>query len=171
MQLSPHAAIFLLSTRGLERRGRDALAAYVRAGGGLLIAAGPDIDAEVVADVLGPGAPLRMVPPADARPQPMPLIYLLAGEASGDVLGGRLMAAIMRQRPGVEFAGVGGPRMLEHGLASLHPMADLAVMGLVACCLAASIPAQAWFDVVDNRYGRPSALYAWLERGGKTTAA
>ena len=72
-QLSPHAAVFLLSTRGLERRGRDALAAYVRAGGGLLIAAGPDIDAEVVADVLGPAAPLRVVPPADARPQPRTL--------------------------------------------------------------------------------------------------
>jgi hypothetical protein len=69
MQLSPHAAVFLLSTRGLERRGRDALAAYVHAGGGLLIAAGPDIDAEVVADVLGPGAPLRVVPPVDTRPQ------------------------------------------------------------------------------------------------------
>ena len=61
----------------------------------------------------------------------MPLIYLLAGEASGDVLGARLMAAIMRQRQGIEFAGVGGPRMAEQGLASLHPMADLAVMGLV----------------------------------------
>jgi hypothetical protein len=67
--LSSHAAVFLLSTRGLERRGRDALVAYVRAGGGLLIAAGPDIDAEVVADVLGPGAPLRVVPPVDARPE------------------------------------------------------------------------------------------------------
>lgn len=61
----------------------------------------------------------------------MPLIYLLAGEASGDVLGARLMAAIGRLRPGAEFAGVGGPRMEERGLHSLHPMADLAVMGLV----------------------------------------
>ncbi|MFL5332668.1 MAG: lipid-A-disaccharide synthase, partial [Geminicoccaceae bacterium] len=61
----------------------------------------------------------------------MPLIYLLAGEASGDVLGARLMAAIGRQRQGVEFAGVGGPRMAERGFASLHPIADLAVMGIV----------------------------------------
>lgn len=61
----------------------------------------------------------------------MPLIYLLAGEASGDVLGARLMTALRRQRAGVEFAGVGGPRMEEQGLHSLHPLADLAVMGIV----------------------------------------
>ncbi len=61
----------------------------------------------------------------------MPLVYLLAGEASGDVLGARLMAAIGRLRPGAEFAGVGGPRMAEQGLASLYPLADLAVMGII----------------------------------------
>ena len=61
----------------------------------------------------------------------MPLIYLIAGEASGDVLGARLIAALRRQRPGLTFAGVGGTRMIDQGLTSLHPMADLAVMGLV----------------------------------------
>lgn len=61
----------------------------------------------------------------------MPLIYIIAGEASGDVLGARLMAALRRQRPDLAFAGVGGPRMIEHGFHSLHPMSDLAVMGLV----------------------------------------
>jgi len=58
-------------------------------------------------------------------------IWLLAGEASGDVLGARLMAALRARRPDLEFRGVGGPRMLEAGLPeSLFPMADLAVMGL-----------------------------------------
>ncbi len=61
----------------------------------------------------------------------MPLIYLVAGEASGDVLGARLMAAIRVQRPWTEFAGVGGPRMTEQGLNSLYPLADLAVMGII----------------------------------------
>jgi len=49
------AAIVLLSTSGLDRRGRDLLAAYVRDGGGILIAAGPDLDGELVRDVLGDG--------------------------------------------------------------------------------------------------------------------
>ena len=61
----------------------------------------------------------------------MPLIYLLAGEASGDTIGGRLMAALVAARPGLAFAGVGGPRMQAMGLDSLFPMADLAVMGLM----------------------------------------
>jgi len=62
----------------------------------------------------------------------MPLIYILAGEASGDVLGARLIAALRAQRPGLEFAGVGGPRMADSGLpASLFPMSDLSVMGIV----------------------------------------
>ena len=61
----------------------------------------------------------------------MPLIYLVAGEASGDVLGAHLMAAISAQRPGTEFAGVGGPRMATQGLTSLFPLADLAVMGII----------------------------------------
>ena len=61
----------------------------------------------------------------------MPLIYIIAGEASGDVLGARLMTTLRRQRPDLAFAGVGGPRMIEYGLHSLHPMSDLAVMGLV----------------------------------------
>jgi lipid-A-disaccharide synthase len=58
------------------------------------------------------------------------LIYLVAGEASGDVLGARLMQALRERRPGLAFAGIGGPRMAEHGFASLFPMEELALMGL-----------------------------------------
>jgi len=58
--LGRYGAVIVLSTRGLERRGREKLAAYANAGGGLLIAAGPDVDGDVVADVLGSGAPLEM---------------------------------------------------------------------------------------------------------------
>jgi lipid-A-disaccharide synthase len=61
----------------------------------------------------------------------MTRVYLIAGEVSGDVLGGRLMAALRRHRPDLEFAGVGGPRMAEQGLASLFPMQELALMGLL----------------------------------------
>lgn len=60
----------------------------------------------------------------------MSRIWLLAGEASGDVLGARLMQALTVQRDGLSFRGVGGPRMEQAGLASLFPMRDLAVMGL-----------------------------------------
>ena len=67
-RLSTNAAIVLLSTRGLERRGRESLAAAVRSGVGLLIAAGPDVDGEVVGDILGGEARLRVVVRGDERP-------------------------------------------------------------------------------------------------------
>jgi hypothetical protein len=60
-QVARHAVVVLLSTRGLEPRGRETLASYVAAGGGLLVAAGPDVDGDVVADVLGAGARLQIV--------------------------------------------------------------------------------------------------------------
>ena len=61
---------------------------------------------------------------------PARTIWLLAGEASGDVLGARLMQALRAQRPDLAFIGIGGPRMEQEGLHSLFPMRDLAVMGL-----------------------------------------
>lgn len=48
-----YAGIALLSTRGMDRRGRDLLPAYVRGGGGLLIAAGADVDASILASAFG----------------------------------------------------------------------------------------------------------------------
>jgi lipid-A-disaccharide synthase len=61
----------------------------------------------------------------------LPLIYLIAGEPSGDVLGARLMRAIRRQRPGAMFAGISGVAMAAEGCASLFPMSDLSLMGLL----------------------------------------
>ncbi|MBO7351237.1 MAG: hypothetical protein J6U18_06630, partial [Acetobacter sp.] len=40
-----------------------------------------------------------------------PLIWILAGEASGDLLGARLMEALRGYIPHVRFAGVGGTHM------------------------------------------------------------
>jgi len=58
-------------------------------------------------------------------------VALVAGEASGDILGSGLMHAIKAQHPDVEFIGVGGPLMEAQGLASYFPMERLSVMGLV----------------------------------------
>lgn len=59
-------------------------------------------------------------------------VFLVASEASADLMGSRLMAALVRTagRP-VEFAGVGGERMREAGLSSLFPISELSVMGLM----------------------------------------
>ncbi len=57
-------------------------------------------------------------------------VALVAAEPSGDLLGGRLLAALQAQHPHWQFEGVGGASMLTHGLRSLAPMATLSVMGL-----------------------------------------
>ncbi|MCI0591507.1 MAG: lipid-A-disaccharide synthase [Gammaproteobacteria bacterium] len=71
-----------------------------------------------------------MSAPTDSEPGQ--LVFLIAGEPTGDQLGARLMAGLKEEGGGrVRFAGVGGEQMAEQGLRSLFPMAELAVTGLV----------------------------------------
>ena len=60
-----------------------------------------------------------------------PLIFVVAGEPSGDELGGALIGALRQRTSGnLRIAGVGGERMQEAGVASLVPLEDLAVIGV-----------------------------------------
>ncbi|MEK9662094.1 MAG: lipid-A-disaccharide synthase, partial [Alphaproteobacteria bacterium] len=70
---------------------------------------------------------------AEAPDGPPPLrVFIIAGEASGDALGGALMQALAALAGGpVSFHGIGGPDMAAQGLVSLFDYAELSVMGLV----------------------------------------
>ena len=57
-------------------------------------------------------------------------IALVAGEASGDLLGAGLITQLRERFPGAEFAGVGGPQMRAAGFSAWHDCSELAVMGL-----------------------------------------
>ncbi|MDO5757870.1 MAG: lipid-A-disaccharide synthase [Rhodobacterales bacterium] len=56
-------------------------------------------------------------------------VFVLAGEASGDRLGGALMAGL-KLLADVRFEGIGGPLMQAEGLVSIFPMDELSVMGI-----------------------------------------
>ena len=76
-------------------------------------------------------------PPVDPRvPRasllaPARLFVLVAGEASGDLLGAELIGGLRARFPDARFAGVGGPQMAAAGMQIWHRAEALAVMGLV----------------------------------------
>jgi len=61
---------------------------------------------------------------------PGPAFGLVAGEASGDNLGGPLIEALAQRAPGSRFFGIAGPRMAEAGCEAWFSADELAVMGL-----------------------------------------
>jgi lipid-A-disaccharide synthase len=72
-----------------------------------------------------------------SQPAPTPIqrplkLFLIAGEHSGDALGGKLIGALraQSQRP-LELTGVGGDQMADKGCPSLFPLSELAVMSPV----------------------------------------
>lgn len=56
--------------------------------------------------------------------------FLIAGEPSGDKLGGALMAGLHQLAPGARFDGIGGVDMAAQGLNSRFPMSELSLMGI-----------------------------------------
>lgn len=60
-------------------------------------------------------------------------VFIVAGEHSGDALGGKLMEALNKRLTGrIRYLGVGGENMARHGLESQFPLEDVAVMGLAS---------------------------------------
>jgi len=60
-----------------------------------------------------------------------PRIMIVAGEASGDMHGARLIAALKEQAPGAQICGIGGPELTRQGVEILYDASQLAVVGIV----------------------------------------
>lgn len=58
-------------------------------------------------------------------------IGIVAGEASGDLLGANLIAALRERAPDAEIIGIGGEKMAAAGMQIVYPMSKLAVRGYV----------------------------------------
>ena len=76
--------------------------------------------------------------------QSVKVVGMVAGEASGDLLGSHLMAALQKEMPGIKFIGIGGPKMQAAGMEILFPMEKLAVRGYVEVL-------RHFFEIVDIR--------------------
>ncbi len=59
------------------------------------------------------------------------IIAIVAGEASGDLLGSHLISALRQALPHVRFIGIGGPKMQAEGMEIMFPMEKLAVFGYI----------------------------------------
>ena len=58
-------------------------------------------------------------------------IAIVAGEKSGDELGGPLMEALKKSYPDISFVGIGGDKMTSQGLNSFFEMNKISVMGII----------------------------------------
>ena len=56
-------------------------------------------------------------------------IAIVAGEASGDILGSRLIKALLQYHPDIKFEGIAGKEMIAAGCDTLYPIEKLSVMG------------------------------------------
>ena len=72
----------------------------------------------------------------------MPKIYIIAGEASGDLIGSKLISELRKQSKNLTLKGIGGSKMISKGFQSLFNIQDLSIMGFME--VIPSIPRILW---------------------------
>lgn len=98
----------------------------------------------------------------------MTLIYVAAGEASGDILGARLIKALRARDATLEFAGIGGERMAEQGFHSLFDIRQLALMGIMEVLPSLRRLAQRMDEAVADITARRPRLIVTIDSPGFT---
>lgn len=90
-------------------------------------------------------------------------IALVAGEASGDLLGSRLIEALRRRMPEAQFCGIGGPRMIAAGFESWFPQEKLAVRGFVEVVRHLRELLRIRAEVLRRVHALPAALFVGID--------
>ncbi|MCS0503399.1 lipid-A-disaccharide synthase [Ancylobacter mangrovi] len=90
-------------------------------------------------------------------------VFVVAGEESGDALGGGLLAALRSLRPEARFRGVGGARMQGEGLVPLFPMEDITAMGFAQVIGALPRILRRMGEVVDAIVARPPDVLVLID--------
>ena len=91
------------------------------------------------------------------------LFVLVAGEASGDLLGANLIADLRKRYADARFAGIGGPRMASADMEIWYPTEKLSVMGLVE--VLAHLPELLWIrrDVYKRTLQQRPAVFIGID--------
>lgn len=90
-------------------------------------------------------------------------VGMVAGEASGDLLGAHLIAALKARRRGLEFSGIGGPKMAEQGFEVLHSMDKLGVRGYAEVLKQYREIRQVQKDLIRQFLDDPPALFIGID--------
>lgn len=90
-------------------------------------------------------------------------IGMVAGEPSGDLLAGRVIAGLHRRFPGVAIEGIGGPRMLEQGLQAWHDMHALTVFGFVDALKRLPSLLSIYNDTKKRLLNQPPAVFVGID--------
>lgn len=90
-------------------------------------------------------------------------IGILAGEASGDLLGAKLIRLLRERFPDVQFEGIGGPAMSAAGCESLFDIERLAVMGFVEPLLRLPNLIKLRHDLVKHFLANPPDVFIGID--------
>ena len=90
-------------------------------------------------------------------------VGMVAGEASGDLLGAHLIAALKARRRGLEFCGIGGTRMAGEGFEVLHSMDKLGVRGYAEVLKQYREIRQVQKDLIRQFLEDPPALFIGID--------
>lgn len=90
-------------------------------------------------------------------------IGMVAGEPSGDLLAGRVIAGLHQRFPGVAIEGIGGPRMLEQGFEAWHDMHALTVFGFVDALKRLPSLVSIYNDTKKRLLNEPPAVFVGID--------
>jgi lipid-A-disaccharide synthase len=93
-------------------------------------------------------------------------VMIVAGEASGDMYGAGLVAALKKKAPGIRFFGIGGPRMEEVDVKILYPVSGLAVVGITEVIPKIRSIRQALNDLKDKLKESPPDIVILIDYPG-----
>lgn len=98
-----------------------------------------------------------------ARDAGEPVIGMVAGEPSGDLIAARVLAGLQQQVPNLRCQGIGGPRLQAQGQEIWHPMHALTVFGYVDALKRLPSLLRTYGDVKRRWLAQPPGVFVGID--------